>query len=101
MVEAKADGPAAPVKLERLLLPAPAHKGKSWSEKRGAVTLERVIKSAGKSCSTADRKFGDCLVLSVTERSGGKVKRKYTETYAAGVGLVEDAQWELIDVKGL
>ena len=61
----------------------------------------RTVKSAGKACKTADRKFGDCLVLAVIEKSGKKVKRKYTETYAAGVGLVEDAHWELIDVKGL
>jgi hypothetical protein len=100
MVESKAEG-HDPAKLERLMLPSPARKGKSWSEKRGAVTLVRTVKSAGKSCKTADRKFGDCLVVAVTERQGKRVKRTYRETYAAGVGLVEDAQWELIDVKGL
>lgn len=101
LVEAKSESAAEPVKMERLLLPAPARKGKSWSDKRGALTLVRTVKSAGKSCKAAMRTFGDCLVLAVVERDGKKVKRKYSETYAAGVGLVEDAQWELIDVKGL
>ncbi len=90
-----------PSDAEVLMLPAPATPGTSWSEERGSVKLMRSVKSAGKACKAADRKFGDCLVLSVVEREGGKVRRKYTETYAAGVGLVEDAQWELIDVKGL
>jgi hypothetical protein len=115
MVEAKAEGPAEPVKLDRLLLPAPARKGKSWSEERGSTHLVRTVKSAGKACKTADRTFGDCLVLAVVEEYRGacaagraacaaekrRKHRAYTEIYAAGVGLVEDAQWELIDVKGL
>jgi hypothetical protein len=37
----------------------------------------------------------------VVQKQGKNVVRRYTETYAAGVGLVEDAQWELVDVKGL
>ena len=40
-------------------------------------------------------------MLAVVEHEGKKTKRKYSEVYAAGVGRVEDAQWELIDVKGL
>ena len=100
MVESKVEGPADAVKMEHLLLPT-IHKGKSWSEKRGTVTLARTVKSAGTACKAADRKFGDCLVLSVVEREGKKTRRRYNEVYAAGVGLVEDAQWELIDVKGL
>lgn len=93
------DKPAA--KTERLLLPAPIKVGKKWTEKRGKLVLERTVKSAGKPCKAAGRAFGDCLVLAVTEKEKAKVKRKLTETYAAGVGLVEDGQWELMDLKGL
>jgi hypothetical protein len=89
-----------PAELERLLLPT-VKKGKSWSEARGKLTLLRTVKSAGSSCKAASRSFGDCLVLTVVEKEGRKVRRSYAEVYAAGVGLVEDAQWELIDVKGL
>ena len=99
MVKAETQG-QKPAELERLLLP-PIKKGKSWSEKRGKLTLVRAVKSAGSSCKAANRSFGDCLVLKVTERQGKKTRRTYAEVYAAGVGLVEDAQWELIDVKGL
>ncbi len=99
MVRAETEG-QKPAVMERLLLPT-VKKGKSWTEKRGAVQLVRTVKSAGSSCKTASRSFGDCLVLKVVEREGKKVRRTYGETYAAGVGLVEDAQWELIDVKGL
>jgi hypothetical protein len=99
MVRAETEGQKAAV-MERLLLPQ-VKKGKTWSEKRGAVLLVRTVKSAGATCKAASRSFGDCLVLKVVEREGKKVRRTYAETYAAGVGLVEDAQWELIDVKGL
>ena len=99
MVRAETAG-QQPTTLERLLLPL-VKKGKSWSEKRGKLTLSRTVKSAGRGCRAAGRSFGDCLVLKVVERDGKKLRRTYAETYAAGVGLVEDAQWELIDVKGL
>jgi hypothetical protein len=55
----------------------------------------------GKPCKAAGRSFADCLVLAVVQREGQSAVRRYTETYAAGVGLVQDAQWELVDVKGL
>jgi hypothetical protein len=99
MVRAETEG-QKPAVMERLLLPA-VKKGKTWSEKRGAVQIVRTVKSAGTSCKASSRSFGDCLVLKVVEKDGKKVKRTYREIYAAGVGLVEDAQWELIDVKGL
>ena len=99
MVRAETEG-QKPAVMERLLLPQ-VKKGKTWTEKRGAVQLVRTVKSAGATCKAASRSFGDCLVLKVVEREGKKVRRTYGETYAAGVGLVEDAQWELIDVKGL
>ena len=99
MVRAETEG-QKPGVMDRLLLPQ-VKKGKSWTEKRGAVHLVRTVKSAGATCKAASRSFGDCLVLKVVEREGKKVRRTYGETYAAGVGLVEDAQWELIDVKGL
>jgi hypothetical protein len=99
MVEALTEG-QKPAAMERLLLP-PVRKGKSWSEKRGRSTLVRTVKSAGSSCKAAGRSFGDCLVLKVVEREGKKVRKSWDETYAGGVGLVEDAQWQLIDVEGL
>ena len=99
MIKAETEGQKAAL-LDRLLLP-PVKKGKSWSEKRGKLTLVRTVKSAGAGCKAAGRSFGDCLVLKTVEKEGKKVRRTYAETYAAGVGLVEDAQWEQIDVKGL
>ena len=99
MVRAETEG-QKPAVMDRLLLPQ-VKKGKTWTEKRGAVQLVRTVKSAGSTCKAASRSFGDCLVIKVVEREGKKVRRTYGETYAAGVGLVEDAQWELIDVKGL
>jgi hypothetical protein len=87
--------------LQRLVLPAPLSIGSSWKEPRGTVELNRVVRSAGRSCKAAGRSFADCLVLSVVEKTGNKVTHRYSETYAAGVGLVEDAQWQLVDVKGL
>ena len=99
MIKAETEG-HKPVLLDRLLLPL-VKKGKSWSEKRGKLVLVRTVKSAGAGCKAAGRSFGDCLVLKAVEKEGKKVKRTYAEIYAAGVGLVEDAQWELIDVKGL
>lgn len=102
MVKAEAEGSDKPgAAMERLLLPAPIKPGKAWSERRGKLSVERKVKSAGAACKAASRSFGDCLVLAVVEREGKQVKRKYGETYAAGVGLVEDAQWELLDLKGL
>jgi hypothetical protein len=99
MVRAETEG-QKPAVMERLLLPA-VRKGRTWTEKRGAVQVVRTVKSAGNACKASSRSFGDCLVLKVVEKDGKKVKRTYREIYAAGVGLVEDAQWELIDVKGL
>ena len=99
MIKAETDG-QKPALLDRLLLPL-VKKGKNWSEKRGKLVLVRTVKSAGVGCKAAGRSFGDCLVLKAVEKDGKKVKRTYAETYAAGVGLVEDAQWQLIDVKGL
>jgi hypothetical protein len=99
-VQAKMEG-GQPQSMERLVLPAPLRIGASWKEPRGEVQLDRTVKSTGGSCKAAGRSFADCLVLAVTQKQGKKVVKKYTETYAAGVGLVEDAQWELVDVKGL
>ena len=93
---------APPAADEHLLLPGPLRVGSSWKEPAGEDTvLERRVKSAGAPCRAAGRSFGDCLVVSVVRRGDGKVQKKFSETYAAGVGLVEDAQWQLIDVKGL
>jgi hypothetical protein len=99
-VEAKPEGGQAQ-EMQRMLLPGPLRVGSTWREPRGEAQLERTVRSAGGACKAAGRSFADCLVLSVTQRQGKKVVRRYTETYAAGVGLVEDAQWELVDVKGL
>ena len=97
----KPEGAGSPQPVERLVLPSPLKAGTSWKEPRGGVELDRTVKSAGGSCHAAGRSFADCLVLSVVQKQGKNVVRRYTETYAAGVGLVEDAQWELVDVKGL
>ena len=99
--QVQAQGAAAPQAVERLVLPSPLRVGASWKEPRGGVELDRTVRSAGGACKAAGRSFADCLVLAVVQKQGKKVVRRYTETYAAGVGLVEDAQWELIDVKGL
>jgi hypothetical protein len=90
-----------PQPVDRLVLPAPLKTGSTWKEPRGGVELDRTVKSAGGACKAAGRSFADCLVLNVVQKQGKNVVRRYTETYAAGVGLVEDAQWELVDVKGL
>ena len=87
--------------LDRLVLPSPLKVGSSWKEPRGGVELDRTVKATGGTCKAAGRSFADCLVLDVVQKQGKSVVRRYTETYAAGVGLVEDAQWELVDVKGL
>ena len=92
--EGKASG------AERLVLPGPLRVGQRWKERRGGTVLDRRVKSAGKSCKAAGRAFGDCLVVAVSQRKGGK-RMRFTETYAAGVGLVEDNDWQLVDVKGL
>ena len=97
-VEAEGSGPQP---ADRLVLPAPLKIGSSWKEPRGGVELDRTVKAAGGACRAAGRTFADCLVLNVVQKQGKNVVRRYTETYAAGVGLVEDAQWELVDVKGL
>lgn len=99
-VQVKPEGEKA-VEVSRLVLPSPLRAGASWKEPRGPVELDRTVKSAGGGCHAAGRSFADCLVLSVLQKQGAKVVRRYTETYAAGVGLVEDAQWELVDIKGL
>lgn len=95
------EGTAAPQPVKRLVLPAPLRVGTSWKEPRGGAELDRTVKSAGGGCRAAGRSFADCLVLAVVQKQGKSVVRRYTETYAAGLGLVEDAQWELVDVKGL
>jgi hypothetical protein len=87
--------------LQRLVLPAPLRPGTTWKEPRDAAELTRIVRAAGRPCKAAGRSFADCLVLSVVERTGRRVTRRYGETYAAGVGLVEDDQWLLVDVKGL
>jgi len=87
--------------ISRLVLPSPLRVGSAWKEPRGSIELDRTVKSAGGSCHAAGRSFADCLVVAVVQKQGAKVVRRYTETYAAGVGLVEDAQWDLVDVKGL
>ena len=101
-VQASTEGPKATAQpMPRLVLPAPLRVGSSWKEPRGDQQLDRTVRSAGGACKAAGRSFADCLVLSVVHKQGKKLVRKYTETYAAGVGLVADAQWELVDVKGL
>ena len=99
--QVRAEGTPSPLPVERLVLPAPLKIGASWKEPRGGVELSRTVRSAGGACKAAGRSFADCLVLSVVQKQGKNVVRRYSETYAAGVGLVEDAQWELVDVKGL
>ena len=101
MVRARSEGAAEPQALDRLVLPSPVRVGAGWRESLGPVELTRNVRSAGAACKAAGRSFADCLVLAVVQRQGKKTLRKYTETYAAGVGLVEDAQWELVDVNGL
>ncbi len=102
MVKAEQAGAKKPpAALERLLLPGPLRVGSSWREPRGPLVLDRRVKAAGSPCKAAGFSFGDCLVVAVVQRKGGKVARRFTETYAAGVGLVEDAQWHLVDLKGL
>ena len=96
-----AAGMTAPQPVGRMVLPAPLKVGASWKEPRGGVELDRTVHAAGGACRAAGRRFADCLVLNVVQKQGRSVVRRYTETYAAGVGLVEDAQWELVDVKGL
>jgi hypothetical protein len=97
----KPEGASQPTAVERLVLPGSLRVGSAWKEQRGPAVLDRSVRKAGGSCRAAGRTFADCLILNVVQRSGKKVVRKYTETYAAGVGLVEDAQWELVDLKGL
>jgi len=100
-VQAKTEGSDQPLSMERLVLPNPLRVGTSWKEARGDAQLVRTVTSAGRPCKAAGRSFADCLVLAVTQSNRKRLTRRYTETWAAGVGLVEDAQWELIDVKGL
>jgi hypothetical protein len=98
-VSVKAEGAAAR-SVERLVLPGSLRAGTSWKETRGTSELTRTIRSAGGPCKAAGRGFADCLVVSVTQKTGRKTTR-YNETYAAGVGLVEDDRWQLVDLKGL
>lgn len=100
-VAVKVAGSPSPQALNRLVLPAPLRPGVRWTEPRGSAELVRTVTSAGSGCKAAGRSFADCLVLEVRQNQRGKVLRRYGEIYAAGVGLVEDAQWQLIDVKGL
>ena len=99
--QVRAEGMAAPQAADRLVLPSPLKVGATWKEPRGGVELDRTVRSAGGACTAAGRSFADCLVLAVVQKQGKNVVRRYREIYAAGVGLVEDAQWELVDVKGL
>ena len=99
MVKTQAGGKAQ--NAERLLLPAPLRVGSRWREPRGALVFDRRVKTAGAGCKVEKREFGDCLVVAVAQRRAGRVVRRFTETYAAGVGLIEDAQWRLIDLQGL
>ena len=99
--QVQAQGMTAPQVVDRLVLPTPLRVGTSWKEPRGGVELDRTVRSAGGACKAAGRSFADRLVLAVVQKQGKSVVRRYNETYAAGVGLVEDAQWELVDVKGL
>jgi hypothetical protein len=85
----------------RMLLPGAVKVGSSWKEPRGGAVLERRVRSAGSRCKVEKRAFGDCLVVAVVQRRGRTIQKRFTETYAAGVGLIEDAQWRLIDVQGL
>ncbi len=101
MVRAQGEGAPEPQAMDRLVLPAPVRVGAGWRESLGNIELDRIVRSAGSGCKAAGRSFADCLVLAVVQKQGKKTLRKYTETYATGVGLVEDAQWELVDVKGL
>jgi hypothetical protein len=101
MVAVEQVGTKKPVKMERLLLPGNLRVGASWKEPRGQSVFDRRIKAAGAPCKAAGFKFGDCLVVAVVQRTGGRVARRFTETYAAGVGLVEDSQVQLVDLKGL
>ena len=96
-----AAGMSAPQALERLVLPAPIKVGATWKEPHGGAELDRTVSRVGGPCHAADRGFAECLVIDVVQRQGKSVVRRYTETYVAGVGLVEDAQWSLVDVKGL
>jgi hypothetical protein len=100
-VQVKAEGAQQAQEVERLVLPAPLRMGATWKEPQRGASLERSVVSLGKPCKAAGRSFADCLILSVVQREGQSAVRRYTETYAAGVGLVQDAQWELVDVKGL
>ena len=83
------------------LLPGPLRVGNSWREPGRGSTFERKVKTAGGPCKAAGFAFGDCLVVAVVQKQGKRVAKKFTETYAAGVGLVEDASWQLVDLKGL
>jgi hypothetical protein len=96
-----AAGMKAPQAVEWLVLPAPIKVGAAWKTDRGGVDFERKVSRVGGACRAAERGFADCLVIDVVQKQGKSVVRRYTETYAAGVGLVEDAQWSLVDVKGL
>ena len=99
--QVQAQGMAAPQAVDRLVLPSPLKVGATWKEAREGGGLDRTVRSAGGACKAAGRSFADCLVLGVVQKQGKGVVRRYREIYAAGVGLVEDAQWELVDVKGL
>lgn len=99
LVKAETAGKAQPA--ERMLLPGRIRVGSRWNEPRAGTTLARRVKSAGKNCKVERREFGDCLVVAVVQKKGSRAIKRYTETYAAGVGLVEDAQWRLVDVQGL
>lgn len=94
-VEASTEGNAASVQLDRLVLPNGLRQGVTWTSNGVA----RTVKSAGKPCTAAGRPFSDCLVLEAVREAEKSSRSK--EVYAAGLGLVEDAQWELVDVKGL
>jgi hypothetical protein len=77
---------------ERLLFPNPPRAGATVRD----GNVRRTVRSAGKSCKAAGRTFADCLIVDVSQKGS-----RSTEIYAAGVGLVEDSQWQLIDITGL
>ena len=97
LVKAETGGKASAV--ERMLLPGGLRVGTRWVE-AGAVKKERRVKTLGSRCKVERREFGDCLVVAVVSGKG-RTAVKTTEKYAAGVGLVEDSQWRLVDVQGL
>ena len=97
LVKAETKGQTHP--LERMVLPGALRVGTKWTE-AGAVPRQCRVQTLGGKCKVERREFGDCLVIAVVHGKG-RQSVKTTEKYAAGVGLVEDSQWRLVDVQGL